>query len=109
MRRNPADAAPKQAAEIRKRELSDLAWVLSDARGRRFIWRLFGLTGIFRNSFTGNSETFFKEGMRLIGTTLWADAHESTHESVLRMQQEAVTQAENDALAEQIERENPDG
>jgi hypothetical protein len=34
---------------------------------RRFVWEILEQTHVFRTSFTGNSETFFKEGERNIG------------------------------------------
>ena len=61
-RRNTASETPKLDAALRERELADIAWLLSDRRGRRFMWRVFSNAGIFRTSFTGNSETFFNEG-----------------------------------------------
>ena len=50
--------------------LSDLAWMLNDARGRRIVWEILSQCGIFQGSFTTNgSATFFQEGRRHIG--LW--------------------------------------
>lgn len=51
----------------------DLKWLMADKRGRRFMWRLLERTGIYRSSFTGNSETFFREGERNVGLAVMAD------------------------------------
>ncbi len=38
--------------------------------GQELIWWLLSMAGVFNSSFTGNSETFFREGARLIGLEL---------------------------------------
>lgn len=63
-------------AETRRVEADDIKWLMSDKRGRRFVWRLLEKTGIYRTSFTGNSETFFKEGARNVGLQILALIHE---------------------------------
>ena len=65
----------ERAEEDRKRrdrltseqEIADFKWLMSDKRGRRLVWGLLERTGVYRISFTGNSETFFREGERNIG------------------------------------------
>ena len=67
----------EQARKVeRDQEKADFAWLMSDKRGRRFIWRMLETTGVYRSSFTGNSETFFREGARNVGLKLIADIHE---------------------------------
>ena len=71
----------KEDAELarkvdRDQEKADFAWLMSDRRGRRFIWRMLETTGVYRSSFTGNSETFFREGARNVGLKLISDIHE---------------------------------
>lgn len=61
-------AQKEQLAAIQEAE--DLKWIMSDKRGRRYMWRLLERTGLYRSSFTGNSETFFREGERNIGLAL---------------------------------------
>jgi hypothetical protein len=72
----------------RDEEAADFKWLMSDARGRRFMWRLLGLTGLYRSSFTGNSTTFYNEGMRNVGLMLIADVNELTPEAYLKMIEE---------------------
>lgn len=71
-----------------KQEAADLKWVLSDRRGRRFYRRLVEHTGVFQSSFTGNSETFFREGRRDVGLKLMADLTRNAPEAYSVMMQE---------------------
>jgi hypothetical protein len=48
-------------------EEEDWQWLMEDIRGRRIVRRLLETTGVYRTSFTGNSETFFREGSRNVG------------------------------------------
>jgi|TARA_R110000868_G_scaffold118335_1_gene313910 hypothetical protein len=57
-------------------ELDDFKWLMSSKRGRRIIWRWLERTGVYRSSFTGNSETFFREGQRNVGLMLMAQINE---------------------------------
>jgi hypothetical protein len=72
----------------RDEEAADFKWLMSDARGRRFMWRLLGITGLYRSSFTGNSTTFYNEGMRNVGLMLIADVNDLTPEAYLKMIEE---------------------
>ncbi len=73
--REKTELERKAARDLEK---SDFAWLMSDARGRRFMWRLLEVTGLYRSSFTGNSETFFREGARNVGLKMISDIHEFT-------------------------------
>lgn len=72
----------------RDQEKADFAWLMSDKRGRRFIWRMLEVTGVYRSSFTGNSETFFREGSRNVGLKLISDIHEFAPDSYTTMLEE---------------------
>ena len=52
---------------IRDRDIDALNHVLSTELGRWFFCRLLDRTDIVKQSFTGNSETFFNEGKRKVG------------------------------------------
>jgi hypothetical protein len=68
------DRAPSSDAKLRRQiEANDIKWLMSSKQGRRIVWRLLDKAGVFRTSFTGNSETFFKEGMRNMGLFLVAE------------------------------------
>jgi hypothetical protein len=58
---------------LRDIELADVKKIMGSYEGRRFMWRLLDRAGVFRTSFTGNSTTFFNEGMRNIGLIVLAD------------------------------------
>jgi len=52
-------------------EIDDLKWLMSNKRGRRFIFRLLELAGVWRISFNTNALTMaFNEGMRNGGLRL---------------------------------------
>lgn len=72
----------------REQELSDLKWLMGNKQGRRFMWRLLETAGVFRTSFTGNSTTFFNEGMRNMGLKQLNDVHEACPERYVEMVRE---------------------
>lgn len=72
----------------RDQEKADFAWLMSDKRGRRFMWRMLEVTGVYRSSFTGNSETFFREGQRNVGLKLISDIHELAPDTYTLMLEE---------------------
>lgn len=80
---------------IRDRELADLKMVMDSLEGRRFVWRLLDKAGVFRTSFTGNSTTFFNEGMRNMGLVVLADVHEACAEQYIQMMTEAKKDTES--------------
>jgi len=77
--RSQEDAHHEQAQKAKLAVLSEAAdfkWIVSNKRGRRFVWSLLEKAGVFRSSFTGNSATFFNEGQRNIGLAVLAMVHE---------------------------------
>jgi hypothetical protein len=74
---------------LRERELNDLRVVMSSVEGRRFVWRLLEKAGVFRTSFTGNSTTFFNEGMRNMGLMVLGDVHEAAADAYIVMMNES--------------------
>ena len=57
----------KKQDYIRDRDIDAFNHVLSTELGRWFFCRLLDRTDILKQSFTGNSETFFNEGKRKVG------------------------------------------
>ena len=51
----------------RQEECNDVKWLMKTRQGRRIMWRLLEATGVFRLSYTGDNDTFFREGARNIG------------------------------------------
>ena len=79
----------RRGAQIgRRHDSEDLLWILSDRRGRRFLWRLLDRCGVFRTSFTGNSTTFFNEGMRNVGLIILSGIMAADPAATLAMIQE---------------------
>lgn len=85
MRRDPTDIRrqeeeaerdARQASIQRAQEVEDFKHVVGSVEGRRFLWRLLEKTGVYRSSFTGSSETFFREGQRNVGLFLIGEIHE---------------------------------
>lgn len=92
--KNAADSDQvRQAGEKeergRERDLNDMRTVLSTLSGRRVVWRYLTFCKVFESSFTGNSTTFFNEGMRNVGLALLADIHEAEPQAYLLMMQES--------------------
>ena len=95
--KNAADSEQvKEAAEREKlqaeRDLNDTRWVLSMPQGRRFLYRLLAECGVYRSSFTGSSETFFREGQRNVGLKLLEELEVADAESYLLMLREGNKQ-----------------
>lgn len=67
-----ARARAERAENVGAMKVNDWKWLMSVPRGRRIVWRLLEETGQFRSSFTGNSETFFREGERNVGLKITA-------------------------------------
>lgn len=86
------DAARSREKRRRERELNDVRAILATAPGRRWYWRILTQAGIFTTSFTGNSSTFFKEGMRNMGLQMLGDLNEACpdrYEQMVREDREA--------------------
>jgi hypothetical protein len=73
----------------RANEASDIKQLMTHAWGRRLVWRMLEKSGMYRTSFTGNSETFFREGMRNYGIWLTALINEHCPEQYALMVAEA--------------------
>lgn len=79
---------PEQYNErMRKRDIEDLRSILKTVYGRRFVWRMMGLAGVFRQSFIAGEadSTAFNEGRRSIGNTLLSEVLEVKPESYTEM------------------------
>ena len=83
-----AEADEAKAALRRRTEVGDFVWLMSDKRGRRFVWRLLDKAGVFRSTFTGNSETFFRERLRNMGLFVLSEVHELTPDAFTQMLKE---------------------
>ena len=105
----------RQRAQINRAEMlerrndGDLAFVLSDARGRRFLWRELGRCGLHAQTYSpNNSEHCFKAGERNAAIRLNLDVIRVSPEMYLLMQQEAMAEDEQNQLIDQQETEDDD-
>lgn len=104
MARRADNAADQETLKVRERlekrrdnrQRAALKMVMSSVEGREFIWMLLDRCGIFRSSFTGNSETFFREGERNIGLYLTAQLNRECVTEYASMQREALQREENE-------------
>lgn len=87
--RQAAEEADKQRRANRNRELDDIRWLMSDKRGRRVMHKLLASGHIFHSSFTGNSETFFREGERNLALVFFNDVQEAAPERYAEMLKES--------------------
>lgn len=91
--KNAADKEQVKSAKFKERnrrnqELKDVIAVMDMPAGRRFIWRYLEKCGVYRQSYTGNSETFFREGSRSIGLNLLGDIMDANPELYVKLIQE---------------------
>jgi hypothetical protein len=89
-----AEAKRAEVARLTQRDNDDLQWLMADKRGRRVMQRLLDKAGIYRSSFTGNSETFFREGERNVGLYWVARIHEVCPDRYLLMIKEQRSDVE---------------
>ncbi len=84
----------------RRRELEkdDLKKILGTPEGLRFLWRLLEIAGIYRTTFTGNSNSFFNEGRRSVGLEIKADLMDVDPDHEGRMAREFLRWMTNNDL-----------
>jgi len=82
----------------REKELNEMRAVLSSYEGRSVLWRILEGAGIYKQSFTGNSTTFFNEGMRKVGLELLVEIDAADSKVYGKMRDEAAERAEGRKL-----------
>lgn len=96
---DPLDSSAQEAAQAdqakaeqlqRLQEVEDFKWLMANKQGRRIIWRLLGLTGLFRNAFVPGDQavTGFRCGEQNIGHRLLSEIHELCPEKYHEMVKE---------------------
>lgn len=76
---------------------ADLRWVLSDPRGRRFLWETMGRFKLNEQTYSpNNSEHCFNSGMRNAGLYLLSEVMRVSPENYLLAQEEAMARAERE-------------
>lgn len=91
---DPFDLAgnEKEARERKKQQRTanylageDVKVFMDSKRGRRVMWQILEIAGLYRSSYTGNNDTFFREGMRNVGLVIVARIQEACPESFIQM------------------------
>lgn len=77
-----------EAKRVRNSELEDMRALVKSPAGRRAMWRIMSRCGIYQRSFTGNSETFFREGRRDVGLFILEELEAASPEVIYQMQRE---------------------
>lgn len=88
----------KQLAEAKIKEqsrektiISDMVWLMTDHRGRRFVAWFLDQSGVDHASYTGERETFFiREGARNMGLMLKSKIDEAAPDMYIKMLQETL-------------------
>jgi len=63
-----ADTAELEAKAGKQRVIEDFKWLMGSMQGRRVMFHLLEMAGIYRTSFTSNGAlTSFNEGKRFVG------------------------------------------
>jgi hypothetical protein len=80
---NAADESKVKEAEqegknTRDQEIEDIKVLMSTPQGVRFFRRVMTMGHVFSTSFTGNSRTYFNEGMRNMSLIIFNDICEAT-------------------------------
>lgn len=87
----------KKEKELNDVSVNDARWVMSDIRGRRFLWQLMGKCNVFRAEYcSSGSELYYRDGSRRVGTDMLKLLEVSDFEKCNLMRKEA----HNDEYAE---------
>jgi len=95
-KQNKEDAQKRERR--RQREVNDLRVILNIPEGRRYIWKLWGLTGVFRASYTPKDSNMmsFREGQRDIGLALLQDINDASPTALSQMRSEYLSEMNKD-------------
>lgn len=87
---NPEDVRDRKELSKRSEELRirGLRVILANSDAQAWLWDLMEFTGLFKTSFTGNSQTFYLEGQRNVGLKIMADISKHSPESLIAMMKE---------------------
>jgi hypothetical protein len=82
--------AEEKRKEKERKYAEDLRWIMSDPRGRRFMWDLLARTRLYQLSHVDGSfdKTAFNEGQRNVGLSYLADIERLTPERYEKMVEE---------------------
>lgn len=75
----------QEAKNQRDQELEDIKTLLNTPQGVRFFRRLFDVGCMFQTTFTGNSNSFFKEGHRNFALIFFNDVCEACPHKLIEL------------------------
>jgi hypothetical protein len=92
MRQTEAQAQHQRdrAERIQAAQLADVAALMNLPAFRRYAKRYLTICNVFTSTFTGNSETFFKEGRRAVGTTMFGEIMQTAPERFAELMAEPM-------------------
>ena len=88
--------AQERAERIERAELADIKALMGIPAFRRYAKRYLGICNVFQTTFTGSSETFFREGKRAVGTTMFGEIMKVTPERFAELMAEKMPDDEHD-------------
>ena len=69
--------------------LNDIIAVMSEPAGRRYVWRLLEEARVYQSSYAHETnQTFFREGQRNVGLSIFTELLQASPELFLTMQKE---------------------
>jgi len=77
-----------KVVDIDQQLLDDIRNVALSGAGRRLLFYVLSMGNIYSTSFTGNSETFFKEGRRAVALELLDLINDADPNLYIKLQQE---------------------
>lgn len=90
-----AEARAEATRLARAREMDDFKWLMGHKQGRRIMWRMLSITGVFRNPhIPGTDDVLFRCGMQNIGQQLMDEIHTICPEHYTTMTKEHVEWAQ---------------
>lgn len=79
----------KERARLKlEQHVADFRWLMNDPRGRRLMHDWLKDSGLYRKSYTGNSETYYLEGRRSFGLELLGEINTLTPDKFVTMLEE---------------------
>lgn len=71
-------------------ERADAQWAMETVQGRRFLWRLISLCGVYQMAEGDTNQILIQEGMRRTGLSLVGILTDASQDSYFKMMQEAM-------------------
>lgn len=87
-RKETRDREQREANEGRDQFEADFKWLMDNPQGRRLVHGWLKATGVYEKSYTGNSETFYREGRRSFGLDLLGNINTLCPPSFITMLEE---------------------